>query len=160
MDTAMNQESRRLVTEHSRVLNIVAAAMGFGTIVYPIVAWLFLHSGHGALLPGAPALLVPILLAAALTTLLGAEGIFRTLLAGAPGDAADARVLRYRQAVTIAFALREAAAIIGFVLTLLTGNMAWSVGTTAVVLLAMAAGWPRRSTVKALADSTGPPPIV
>ena len=63
-----------------------------------------------------------------------------------------------QQRTIIAFALREAAAIMGLVLSLLTGDIRWVAGFAAVAAVAMLMGWPRRPVLE---DSprTGPPPI-
>lgn len=65
-----------------------------------------------------------------------------------PTDAPAASVDRYIRSVMIGFAFREAAAVIGFVLSFLTGNTAWAFGLSGVALLSMLIHWPRRAAVE------------
>ena len=64
----------------------------------------------------------------------------------------EERLASYRVAVIIAFALREAVALYGLVLSFLSGDPSWSSGFGAVALVSMIFGWPRRSTMERLAS--------
>lgn len=50
----------------------------------------------------------------------------------------------YQAANLIAFALREAGGLIGFILSLLTGNPWWSWGLGGAAVIAMILDWPKR----------------
>jgi hypothetical protein len=50
----------------------------------------------------------------------------------------------YQTATVIAFALREAGGLIGFILSLLTGNPWWSWGLGGAAVIAMIFDWPKR----------------
>jgi hypothetical protein len=50
----------------------------------------------------------------------------------------------YRKATLMAFALREAGGLIGFVLSILTGNPWWSWGLGGAAVIAMLFDWPQR----------------
>jgi hypothetical protein len=58
------------------------------------------------------------------------------------GSAASV-VERYRLAKLVGFALREAAAVVGLVVGLTTGEPRWTWGISAGTLLLMALAWPR-----------------
>jgi hypothetical protein len=62
---------------------------------------------------------------------------------GFDGDSGR-RFAAYQKATLVAFALREAGALIGFVLAVLTGNPWWSWGLGGAALIAMAMDRPRR----------------
>ena len=59
---------------------------------------------------------------------------------GDPGKVFNA----YQNATLIAFALREAGGLIGFILALLTGNPWWSWGLGGAAVIAMIFDWPKR----------------
>ena len=60
----------------------------------------------------------------------------------APLDVGD-RAGDYMSANIIAFALREGAGLMGFVLSLITGNPWWSWGLGGAAILAMIVDWPK-----------------
>ena len=60
----------------------------------------------------------------------------------APLDVSD-RAGDYMSANIIAFAMREGAGLMGFVLSLLTGNPWWSWGLGAAAVIAMIVDWPK-----------------
>lgn len=59
---------------------------------------------------------------------------------GDPGKVFNA----YQNATLIAFALREAGGLIGFILSLLTGNPWWSWGLGGAAVIAIIFDWPKR----------------
>lgn len=83
----------------------------------------------------------------ALILLVASPGVKRALLKRsnaeyAPLDVSD-RVSDYISANIIAFAMREGAGLMGFVLSLLTGNPWWGWGLGAAAIIAMIVDWPK-----------------
>lgn len=81
---------------------------------------------------------------------LAATPLSRSLLARAEaGRPRDPERLfdAYRRSILMGYALRETGAVVGFLVTLLTGNVLWVLLTSGIALLAMVLAWPRRDAV-------------
>ncbi|MGD8328095.1 MAG: hypothetical protein PVJ49_01585 [Acidobacteriota bacterium] len=78
----------------------------------------------------------------------------RNARAAAARDAEEA-MGRYTTSVIIASAMREVAAVIGFVLTLLTGDLMWVSLLAAVAVVSMLVHWPRRAAVRDFLEQQG-----
>ena len=65
-------------------------------------------------------------------------------------ERADTALESFRLATLLAFLLREGAAIVGLMLTLLTNEPMWSYVLSALAIVAMIWGWPRQEQVVAL----------
>ena len=141
-----------------RVTMILAAAIATTVPVYVLVAWLVTPAITTPLLGGSELrTLVWALAAAAAAEVLFAPFMFRARVAAAGRrPTVEERLSGYRNAVVIAFALRESVAIFGLVLSFVSGDPTWSAVFAAVALATMLMGWPRRSDMEALA--TGLPP--
>jgi hypothetical protein len=139
---------------------VAAAALASAVAVYAVVAWVVVgFLGGGALAGGLPAPLPGVLVAAAAVMLLAAPVVERRIFAAAAGrpGLGEAEVggdpaERYRLAKLIGFALREAAAVVGLVVGLTTGEPRWTWAISGGTLLLMALAWPRASD---LPPSTG-----
>jgi len=87
------------------------------------------------------------LAAVALALLVAAPSVKRAIFkrADAEGFGGDQekRLAAWQRATLVAFALREAGGLIGFVLTAITGNSWWAWGLGGVALIAMAMDWPK-----------------
>lgn len=81
----------------------------------------------------------------ALLLLVAAPAVKRALLKRSGAEHIDVgeRAGDYMSANIIAFALREGAGLMGFVLSLLTGNPWWSWGLGGAAVLSMIVDWPR-----------------
>ncbi|HEX6903525.1 MAG TPA: hypothetical protein VF789_27660 [Thermoanaerobaculia bacterium] len=81
----------------------------------------------------------------ALLLLVSAPAIKRALLKRSGAELLDVseRAGDYMSANIIAFAMREGAGLMGFVLSLLTGNPWWSWGLGGAAVLSMIVDWPR-----------------
>lgn len=83
----------------------------------------------------------------ALILLVASPAVKRALLKRSDAEhaplAASDRAGDYMSANIIAFALREGAGLIGFVLSLLTGNPWWGWGLGGAAVIAMIVDWPR-----------------
>ncbi len=115
------------------------AALG----IYLVLARALASQGAG--LRGFPAFLPWALVAVAGLAIFAAPVAAVLALRTAEGRGPAARPAAYQQSVIVAFALREAAGIIGIVVALLTGEWLWAAGLTGAAALAMAAGWPTRN---------------
>lgn len=158
----MSSEPDRLVAERHRVLQIICGAILASQAIYVAVAWMV--TAEGAHAPGAggrvPPAVAMALVGVAVTCLASAEGVARLLQRRAKAAAApETRAQGFLQATIVGFALREAAGIIGLVLSLLTGKLLWVVALGACAALAMAVAWPRRAQLAAVAFPDRPPAI-
>jgi hypothetical protein len=145
--------------EFARTTSIVAAAIAATLPVYVAVAWLLTdRSDWTPTLSGPTIPVVTWAIAAiAIAELATAEVVFRVMAAlAASRDTSTDRLAGYRSAIIVAFALREGAAIMGLVLTLLTGELVWCVALSAGALATMLAGWPKRSAMERLASEVAP----
>jgi len=88
------------------------------------------------------------LAAVALALLVAAPSVKRAIFKRAEAEGFDGdpekRRAAWQKATIVAFALREAGGLIGFVLTAITGNSWWAWGLGGAALIAMAMDWPRR----------------
>jgi hypothetical protein len=129
-----------------RSLQIVCGAIALG--LFLVNAALGLLLAHGLTPVPIPQTVVLVLFAAAVALLVAAPA-----LKGAVYKRADAEGIHgdlgkvfaaYRKATLMAFALREAAGLIGFVLSMMTANPWWSWGLAGAALIAMFFDWPKR----------------
>lgn len=136
-------------TETLAQVQVIAGALAAAVVVYAVVAWLVVETFGGETLAGGlPAPLPGVLVAVAAGLLLLAPVVERRIFAPArPGVGAAARAAdpaeRYRLAKLVGFALREAAAVIGLVVGLTTGEPLWTWAIAGGTLLLMALAWPR-----------------
>ncbi len=91
------------------------------------------------------------LAAVALALLVAAPSVKRAIFKradaeGFDGDA-ERRAAAYQKATIVAFALREAGGLIGFVLAAITGSYWWAWGLGGAALIAMAMDWPKRENL-------------
>ena len=129
-----------------RSLQIVCGAIVLGLLLVNAVLLILLARG-----------LTPVPIPKTVSIVLFAAGV--ALLVAAPAvkgavyKRADAEGIQgdlgkvfaaYRKATLIAFALREAGGLIGFVLSILTANPWWSRGLGGAAVIALALDWPRR----------------
>lgn len=127
-------------------LRVLTGALASSVVIYAGVAW-FVTSGSGA---GGdqparlPLAVIGVLAALALFDLVVAPLIERHLAGGGGGGDLDAALATYRRAKIVGFAFREAAAVLGLLITLFTGNPLWCFALVAATLVAMAVAWPSR----------------
>ena len=133
---------------------MLAAALASAVVIYAVVAWVVVEFlGGGALAGGLPAPVPGMLVAVAAVILLVApvveRRIFAPVRAGAgEADGAGDSAERYRLAKLVGFALREAAAVIGLVVGLTTGEPRWTWAIAGGTLLLMALAWPRAADLE------------
>lgn len=144
-----------------RTTNLISAAILLAIPMYVVVA-LTMAADRGPVSTesGLPGILPWVLTSVAVALLLIAQVVRRSLVRAAAGKPTPAdRLAGYRTATVVAFALREGAALVGLVLTLLTGDIRWCLGLSALAVLAMLLGWPRSAEAARLAADPGPPSI-
>ena len=85
--------------------------------------------------------------AVALTILVASPAVKGAVFKRADAEGFDGdpnrRFTAYQTAYIAAFAMREAGALLGFILALLTGNPWWSWGLGTAALISMIVDWPR-----------------
>jgi len=145
------------VEEALRFVNVVCAAMVTSVVVLAAVAW-FVASGPGAfgiVGPPLPPALVYAGAAVGVALLVAAPIVHRKMLERAAvslrsSERTDTTLESFRLATMLAFLLREGAAIVGLMLTLLTNEPGWCYALGALALVAMIWGWPRREQLAAV----------
>ena len=152
------EESRQnRVDEALRFLYVVCIGMILSVGVLVVVAW-FVASGPGALGqvgPPVPQALAYVGVAVGLALLVAAPIVYRKMLARAAttlraDERADTVLESFRLATLLSFILREGAAIVGLMLTLLTNEPMWCYVLAALAIVAMIWGWPRQEQVTEL----------
>lgn len=91
------------------------------------------------------------LVAVGLALLVAAPAVKRAIFKRADAEGFDGdpekRLAAWQKATIVAFALREAGGLTGFVLTAITGNSWWIWGLGGAALIAMAMDWPKRENL-------------
>jgi hypothetical protein len=150
-----SQSPGEVVAEQMRFLNVVCMALIASVAAYCVVAWFMSSSGGGLAGPDLPNTLAAVGAAVAVGLLVAAPIVRRKTLekstAAMRADERDTTATEnYRLATLLAFVLREGAAIVGLMLTIVTGEPMWTYALSAVTIVAMFAGWPRREELEAV----------
>ena len=156
----MNTASPSLVDEAARVTIVICFAILASLPIYVAVAWMVVGQRAGAAGAGLTPVLVWALAAAGIALLAAAQGAWAAMKRAAVARPTPSeRLAAYRTATIVSFALREAAAIVGLVITMLTGDLRWCLALAAAAVLAMLLGWPRRADMVRLAGDPAAAPI-
>jgi hypothetical protein len=146
--------------EQLRFLNVVCIGMIASVFAYAFVAW-FLTREDGALAgPGLPGGVAWLGAAVAAALLLAAPIVQRrTRESAAQGQLPEERSIGalegFRLGTLMAFMLRDGAAIVGLMITIVTGEPMWTYALGAVTIVAMFWGWPRREDLDELLGRQG-----
>jgi len=145
------QQIRRRLEEMLRPQRLLCSALALGVVFYAIVALALVGTG----------VLGPVLeLATEIQALAAGVGIVVALVATpvarsfrARAEAARPRsperlIEALRRSILAGFVMRETGAVLGFLVTLLPGNVLWVLLTSGVALVTMALAWPRRDAVE------------
>ena len=130
-----------------RQLHILCGAILSGLVLVNAVLIVLFKSGSIVPAP-LPQTITIILFAIGLALLVASPAvkgaIFKRI--GAEGFGGDTEKIfaAYQTSNIIAFALREAGGLIGFILALLTANVWWSWGLGGAAMIAMIFDWPKR----------------
>ena len=148
------QSSGEVVSEQMRFLNVVCFALVASVGAYSVVAWFLSGDSSALAAPDLPSALAWVGAAVAIALLVAAPIARRKMLEkGALGGHSHERQATalegYRLATLLSFILREGAAIIGLMLTLLTGDPIWCYALGALTIVAMFTAWPRREELEA-----------
>lgn len=136
--------------EALRFLNVVCTGMVASVVALAAVAW-FVAAGPGAfgqVGPPLPQVLVYLGAAVGVALLFAAPIVHRKMLergtvAVRSAERSDTVLENFRLATLLSFMLREGAAIVGLMLTLLTNEPNWCYALGALAVVAMIWGWPR-----------------
>ena len=147
---AVDETRRGGAEEALRFLNVVCTGMVASVVALAAVAW-FVAAGPGALGqvgPPLPQVLVYLGAAVGVALLFAAPVVHRKMLergtlAVRSAERTDTVLENFRLATLLAFLLREGAAIVGLMLTLLTNEPGWCYALGALAVVAMIWGWPR-----------------
>jgi hypothetical protein len=135
------------MTDRFRQLQILCGAILSGLVLVNVVLVVLVETG--SLHPvGFPQTVSLVLFAFALALLVASPAVkgavFKRLEAeGLEGDG-ERFFAAYQTSNVVAFALREAAGLIGFLLSMLTVNFWWSWGLGGAAVIAMIFDWPKR----------------
>lgn len=154
----MHAPTRSSTDQLVRMNTLIAAALVASVVVYIAVAWLIAPTA------AAPSqdteyiqLIAAILAVLSLGHLVAAQTLFAIRArAAAKLPTPEQRLGAYRVALILSFALREAVAVFGLVLSFLSGDARWCLGFGAVALISMLMGWPKRSEMNRLASEVPP----
>lgn len=133
------------MADRFRRLHVLCAAFLAGVVLANVLLTVLLK--RGTLAPAAiPKNLSILLFASGLTLLVVAPAVKGAVFKRIGAEGFDSGMIfsAYQAANLAAFALREAAGLIGLVLALLTAEPWWSWGLGAGAVIAMAFDWPRR----------------
>ena len=151
----MAESDRDRVAEALRFLNVVCLGMVFSVFVYAVVAW-FLTREDGAIAgPQLPREIAWVGAVVAIALLIAAPVVQRrareaTVQGPDPTERLIAALEGYRLGTLLAFLLRDGAAIVGLMLTIMTGEPLWTYALGAVTVVAMFWGWPRREDLDSI----------
>ena len=133
-----------------RNLTILCIAIATSIVLVNLVL-IFLLSSGSTLSTELPKPVTVAVFAASLVLLASAPAVKgavfkRADAEGFEGDP-DRRFVAYQTAYIVAFAMREAAGLLGFMLALMTGNPWWSWGLGGAALISMIFDWPKPEAI-------------
>lgn len=144
-------EQQEKIAEQYRFLNVVGIGFVLSVAFFVVMAW-FVTEGPAAMQPlmvGESNLLGFAGTALGVALLLVSPVVQRRLLESSDPPGADGDVTpvleNYRIATLLAFVLREGAAVVGLMTTLVTGQALWCYLLSGAAIVAMFWGWPRQS---------------
>lgn len=131
-------------------LALVAGALAASVVVYAGIAW-FLTSeavAAGFEPAGLAGSARAALIVGGLVMLLVAPLVEKRIRESGRGAAPAQALSVFRTATVVGFALREAAALFGLLIAVLTGEPFWCFALSAAALVAMIAAWPTRGKLE------------
>jgi len=159
-EVQVNTASPSLVDASARITIVLCLAILASIPFYVAVAWMVAGQRANASGGGLSEVLVWALAAVGIALLAAAQAVWATLKRGAAARPTPAeRLASYRTATIVSFAMRESAAIIGLVISLLTGDLRWCLALSAAAVLAMLLGFPLRAHMVRLAGDPAAAPI-
>lgn len=135
------------MNDRFRRLQILCFAILMSVIMVNVLLAILLSGGNLKPEPVSPDLPI-ILFAVGLALLVSSGAVKRAVFKRADAEGFDGDpgkvFTAYQTATILAFALREAGGLIGFILGLLTGNPWWSWGLGGAAVIVMIFDWPKR----------------
>jgi hypothetical protein len=144
--------------QSARMITLIAAALVISVLVYMAIAW-FVAPTTAVSNEDTQfiQLMAAILAIVSLGHLVAAQMLFAIRVRAAEKlPAPEQRLGSYRAAIILSFALREAVAVYGLILSFLSGDARWCFGFGAVALASMLLGWPKRSAMDRLGSEVPP----
>ena len=154
----MNAPTKFSSDNFIRLINIIAIALVASVLVYMVIAWVVTptvaEEGGDA---GFIQMMAVIFAVVSLGHLVAAQMLFAIRVRAAEKlPTPEQRLGSYRVAFILSFALREAVAVYGLILSFLSGDARWCLGFGAVAAISMLLGWPKRSAMERLASDVPP----
>lgn len=143
-----------------RVTTLICFAILMAVPIYMVVAYVAVGQNPEAYASGIGPTVIWIIAAVAVAQIPVAAAVSGSLKrAAAVKPTLGERLASFRVATIVGFALRESAAIMGLVITFLTGDVRWCLGLGALAMASMLFAWPKRSEAEALAADPATAPI-
>lgn len=141
---------------------IIAAAFAVSVFIYPLVVDGVLKANPQPAIADEMFWLVRILMFAGLLLLLAAPRLSRLPLQSAMQRYSSDRnpqpvFSAFLMSVVLGFAIRDAVATVGLVLSVLTHQLNWCIFLGAAALITMSANWPKRPMLAGLLSGPGSP---
>jgi len=148
------------IDRHLPRLSIVALAFCASAVTYVVVGMVLVEVVGFEALAALPRTVATAIAVSQLLVILAGYLVSRAIRTAAPSpqtsgavneaarDDAEEAMQRYTRSVIVASALREVAAVVGLVLTLLTGELLWVLLLSAAATISMVVHWPRRDAVQ------------
>lgn len=151
-------EHQAAIEGHVQRMSLITSAMMMSVVIVMGIGW-FLSSNQGAMTAATEDVpMLPMILAGAGVLALIASGAVGGALARAARTRAtpEERLTAFGSAHIVATAMRESAAIVGLVATMVSGDPTWVLALGVLALVAIAASWPRRER---FAELVRTPPV-
>jgi hypothetical protein len=144
------------IRQHFRILSVICMAILSGILIFAGVVWFLRSSGEfagGGSESGAS--LSTVLNLAALSTLVVAHILPRSLAATSPGAQQEEVLATHKKATIVSMAIREGAALMALVGVLVTGEFKLGMAVAGLAVVLILLGWPRRSQIEGKLPSAG-----
>lgn len=154
----MQQSTHPSTDQFARVISVIAAALAASVLIYMVIAWIVVPTMANEGMEFEQLQLIALVLAVlSIGHLVAAQVLFSTRVrAAASLTSPEQRLETYRTSFILAFALREAVAVYGLVLSFLGGDVRWALVFGAAALVSMLLAWPKKSAIVQLGSEVPP----
>jgi F0F1-type ATP synthase membrane subunit c/vacuolar-type H+-ATPase subunit K len=154
----MQHSAQSSVDQFARFVFIIAAALAASVVIYMVIAWIVVPTIETAGMDSRQFQLIALILVVlSIGHLAAAHVVFSSRVRSAAKlPTSEERLESYRISFIIAFALREAVAIYGLVLSFLGGDIRWALGFGVVALMSMLLAWPKKTAIVQLGSEVPP----
>lgn len=151
---------RQSINVLMRAVTVICFAIFAAVPIYIVVAYVVVSQNPAGFASGVGPAAVWVIAAMAVVQVPVAAVVSGNLKRSAAAKPTVAeRLASFRVATIVGFALRESTAVMGLVITLLTGDLRWCLGLGALAAVSMAMAWPRRAEVEKLTADPATAPI-